>query len=140
MKKIVTGTKQAENIERGIKKFNTFFGENEQIFPSFREVSSDFADYCAGFIYGDLFQRKGIDDKTRFLAIIGSLIGQGNTGIPLKRYIFGALKAGWTKDEITEVIMILAAYAGYPSAVVALYTAEEAFAAFEKNPNDSSAI
>ena|SRR3990167_6940236 len=109
-KKFKTGTKQEKNIEDGIKKFNSFFGENEQIFPSFRKVSPDFADYCAGFIYGDLFLRKGIDDKTRFLAIIATLIGQGNTGIPLRRYIVGALKAGWTKNEIVEVLMVLTAY------------------------------
>ena len=95
-----TGTQQGPNLKKGIEKFDTFFGENESIFPSFRKASPDFADYCAGFIYGDLFQRQGIDDKTRFLAIIGSLIGQGNTGLPLRRYIYGALSAGWTKKEI----------------------------------------
>ncbi|MDP1574684.1 MAG: carboxymuconolactone decarboxylase family protein [Coxiellaceae bacterium] len=138
-KKFKTGTKQGKNIEDGIKKFNSFFGEDEQIFPSFRKVSPDFADYCAGFIYGDLFLRKGIDDKTRFLAIIGSLIGQGNTGLPLRRYIYGALSAGWTKKELVEVIIILSAYAGFPSAVVALYTAEEAFAAIDAKANGKSA-
>ena len=138
-KKFKTGTKQEQNIEAGIKKFNTFFGEDEQIFPSFRKVSPDFADYCAGFIYGDLFLREGIDDKTRFLAIIGSLIGQGNTGLPLRRYIYGALCAGWKKEELVEVIIVLSAYAGFPSAVVALYTAEEAFTAFEKKSNGEPA-
>lgn len=138
LKKIITGTKQDANIEAGIKKFHEFFGDDEQIFPSFRKISPDFADYCAGFIYGDLFKRKGIDDKTRFLAIIGSLIGQGNTGIPLKRYILGALSAGWTKNELVEVIIILSAYSGFPSSVVALYTAEEAFAEYESKSKNTT--
>src|SRR3990167_5346000 len=124
-------TKQDNNVKSGIEKFETFFGKDQKIFDTLKKISPDFADYSAGFIYGDLFLREGIDDKTRFVAIIGSLIGQGNTGIPLRRYIFGALHAGWTKKEIVEVIIILSAYVGFPSAVVALYTAEDAFSDFD---------
>lgn len=126
-------TKQVPNIKSGQKKFDSVIGPKEDIMASFRKISPDFADYCLGFIYGDLFLRKGINDKTRFLAIIGSLIGQGNTGFQLRRYIRGAMNVGWTKKEIIEIIIILSAYAGFPSTVAALYTAEEVFAEFKHN-------
>ena len=131
MKKSTTGTRQAQNMEAGAKKFNSFFGEDEKILPSFRKLSPDFTDYCTGFLYGDLFQRKGIDDKTRFLAITSCLIGHGNTGFPLRRYFLGALSAGVTKETILEIIIILSGYAGFSSAVEALYSAQEAFAIFD---------
>lgn len=131
--KISFGTKQKANVAAGEKKYKEVFGEAEEVLASFNDISPDFGEYCAGFIYGDLFQRKVIDSKTRFLAIIASLIGQGNTGVPLRRYIYAGLRAGWTKAEILEVIILVSAYSGFTWGVCALYTAKEAFSDFDHN-------
>ncbi|HEX5358091.1 MAG TPA: carboxymuconolactone decarboxylase family protein, partial [Aquabacterium sp.] len=46
----------------------------------------------------------------------------------LKAHIQGALNVGCTRQEVVEVIMQMAVYAGFPAAVNALLVAKELFA------------
>jgi len=46
----------------------------------------------------------------------------------LKVHIHGALNLGWTREEIVEVIMQMAVYAGFPAAINGLAAAKEVFA------------
>lgn len=54
----------------------------------------------------------------------------------LKVHIEAGLNAGMAKDEITEVIMQMAVYAGFPAALNGLFAAKEVFAA-HVNPKPS---
>ena len=47
----------------------------------------------------------------------------------LKVHIEAGLNVGLTQDEITEVLMQMAVYAGFPAALNALFVAKEAFGA-----------
>lgn len=58
---------------------------------------------------------------------MANLIGQGNTGLPLKAHINGMLNVGWAKEEIIELIIFLTGYSGFPSAVEAIKLAQEVF-------------
>lgn len=86
----------------------------------FSRVSPDFANYIIEHAYGDLYARKGFNDKLREMSAVACLIGQGNTGMPLKSHLQGMVNVGWTKDEILELIIFLTGYAGFPSCVDAI--------------------
>lgn len=117
-----------ERYETGVQRLNQILGDNaDRIIQNFSAVSPDFAKYVVEFAYGDLYTRKGITDKTRELAGVASLIGQGNIGLPLKSHIHGMLNVGWTRNEIIEVIIFLVGYVGFPAAVEAMMTAQEVF-------------
>ena len=88
----------------------------------FEKISPDFANYVLEFAYGDLYCRNGFSDKYREIAAVSCLIGQGNTGLPLKAHLNGMLNVGWTKNEIIELIIFLVAYSGFPACVDAIKT------------------
>src|SRR5476649_2863213 len=53
---------------------------------------------------------------------------QGNIRPQLKVHIESGLNVGLSRDEITDVIMQMAVYAGFPAAVNGLFAAKEIFA------------
>lgn len=114
--------------EIGLKRIEEILGSNAvNLINNFSEISPDFANYIIEFGYGELYTRQDISDKSRELAAVANLIGQGNTGLPLKAHIQGMLNVGWTKQEIIEVIIFLVGYSGFPKAVDAIKTAKEVF-------------
>ncbi|HJT25105.1 MAG TPA: carboxymuconolactone decarboxylase family protein, partial [bacterium] len=51
----------------------------------------------------------------------------GNAPLQLKSHIKGALNVGVTKEQIVELILQMAVYAGFPAAMNAMYAAKEVF-------------
>jgi 4-carboxymuconolactone decarboxylase len=85
------------------------------------------ADYVFEFAYGDIYSRPGLDLKSREMVTVAALTALGNATPQLKSHINGALNAGCTREEIIEVIMQMAVYAGFPAALNGLYSAKEVF-------------
>lgn len=83
-------------------------------------------EYCWGAIWG----REGLPRKTRSLLNL-AMLGALNRPHELKMHVGGALRNGVSKDEIREVFMQLAIYAGVPAGVEAFRIAREAFAEHE---------
>ena len=90
------------------------------------EVSPDLSRFVAEFAYGDVYSRKGLDIKTRELITIAALTVLGAEK-QLKSHVKGALNAGCTREEIIEVIIQMAVYAGFPAAINGAIAAKEAF-------------
>jgi 4-carboxymuconolactone decarboxylase len=55
----------------------------------------------------------------------------GNARPQLEAHIVGGLNIGLTREEIVEIIMQMAAYAGIPAAVNGLMAARKAFQTFD---------
>ena len=79
-------------------------------------------EYCWGAIWG----RDGLPRKTRSMLNL-AMISILNRPHELRVHIKGALTNGVTKDEIREIFMQVAIYAGVPAAVDAFRQAREAF-------------
>lgn len=99
----------------------------EAVIARLREFIPDFADYLVEFPFGDIYSRPGLDLKARELAVIASLTALGNATPQLEVHINGALNVGWTRDEIIEVMMQMAVYAGFPAALNGLFAAKRVF-------------
>jgi 4-carboxymuconolactone decarboxylase len=69
-----------------------------------------------------------LDLKSREIAVVAALTALGNASPQLKVHIHGALNVGCSKEEIVEVIMQMAIYAGFPAALNAMFAAKEIFA------------
>jgi len=112
--------------ELGYSRLQDILGDKaETIMETFKEISPDFANYIVEYAYGDLYARKGISDKHRELSAVACMIGQGNTGVPIKAHLNGMLNVGWTKEEIIETLIFLSGYAGFPSCVDAILQLKE---------------
>ena len=80
-------------------------------------------EYCWGAVWG----REGLSKKTRSMLNL-AMISCLNRPHKLRVHVAGALKNGVTRDEIREVFLQVAIYAGVPAAVDAFRTAREVFA------------
>jgi 4-carboxymuconolactone decarboxylase len=74
--------------------------------------------------WGDVWQRPGLDLKTRSLITVAMLTAMGKQN-ELKGHVRGALNNGATVEEIQEVLLHAAVYCGVPTAVEAFRSANE---------------
>ena len=116
--------------ETGLAKLHEIDGAaGANVIESLRDIAPDFARYLIEFPFGDIYSRPGLDLRSREIAVIASLTALGNATPQLKVHIQAALNVGVTKDEIVEVMMQMAVYAGFPAALNGLFAAKEVFAA-----------
>lgn len=74
--------------------------------------------------WGDVWQRPGLDLKTRSLVTVAMLTALGKQH-ELKGHIRGALNNGATVQEIQEVLLHATVYCGVPASVEAFRSAAE---------------
>jgi 4-carboxymuconolactone decarboxylase len=104
---------QNERQARGQKTLaNITGGEGRQVVDSLRDIEPEL----------------GLSLCTRELATISALTALGNAQPQLKVHIDGALNVGCKPEEIVEVILQMAVYAGFPSALNGIGAAREVFA------------
>jgi 4-carboxymuconolactone decarboxylase len=117
-----------ERYEKGIETLNGISGHAvERINDLLGDICPDMAKLVIEFPYGDIYSRPGLDLKSRELITIASLTTLGYAKEQLKAHIDNALNVGCAKDEIVEVIMQMAIYAGFPAALNGLFAAKEVF-------------
>lgn len=117
-----------DRYRRGWEKLKEVDGEaGERVIESLKDIAPDFARFVIEFPFGDIYSRPGLDLKSREIAVIAALTALGNAAPQLKVHINGALNVGCTKQEIVEVIMQMAVYAGFPAALNGLFAAKEVF-------------
>jgi len=129
---------QSTMYERGAATMkaigNASPGPGRERFPNLpTEQADDVQRKLVEFCFGDTWGREGshIDLKTRRLLTIAALVSQGKER-QLRGHLAGALNQGITPEELTEAIVHLIAYVGFPSGLTALEIAGEVFAAAKK--------
>ncbi len=76
--------------------------------------TGDFQEFITRSVWGDIWGRPGIDRRTRSVitvAVLTALRAEGE----LELHVRGALRNGVTPDELKEVLLHVAAYAGVPA-------------------------
>jgi 4-carboxymuconolactone decarboxylase len=117
-----------DRYERGWEKLREIDGEaGERVIQSLRDIAPDFARYVIEFPFGDIYSRPALDLKSREIAVVAALTALGNAAPQLKVHIHGAINVGCTREEVIEVIMQMAVYAGFPAALNGLFAAKEVF-------------
>lgn len=74
--------------------------------------------------WGNVWQRPGLDLKTRSLITVAMLTAQGKQQ-ELKAHVRGALTNGATPEEIRELMLHATVYCGFPTAIDAFRSAAE---------------
>jgi 4-carboxymuconolactone decarboxylase len=114
---------------RGLALLKKLHGEHsgEALIDELKDICPDYHTMTIEWGFGTIFSRKGLDLKTRELAIIASCVTLGSVLPQLKAHIEAALTVGATQQEITEVILQTALYAGFPTVTNSLHVAKEVF-------------
>jgi 4-carboxymuconolactone decarboxylase len=86
----------------------------------------DFQDLVTRHAWGDVWTRPGLDHRTRSLITI-AMLAAGGRHEELNLHIRATRNTGATPDEVKEVLLQVAVYAGVPAANSAFRIAKTAF-------------
>ena len=114
--------------ERGLRKLEEVDGEGgARVIESLKEICPDLARYLVEFPFGDIYSRPTLDLKSREIAAVAALTALGHALPQLRVHIHGALNVGCSRQEVIEVILQMAVYAGFPAALNGMFLAKEVF-------------
>ena len=123
-----------EQYRRGLKKLEEMDpGATERIIERLQDVAPDLARYVIEFAYGEIYERPGLDLKLREAVTVAALTALGTAPVQLKTHINRALNVGVTRQEIIEIILQMAVYAGFPAALNGMAVAKEVLQERKKN-------
>jgi 4-carboxymuconolactone decarboxylase len=119
-----------EGFQNGLKVRTEVLGE-QYVGPSLERASNDpvmqkLQQFVTEHCWGTVWCSDGLDRKTRSALNLGMLAALGREA-ELRLHTRGAINNGMSKDEIAEVFLQAAVYAGAPSAVSAFRIANEVF-------------
>jgi len=92
-----------------------------------REFQQQITEYC----WNDVWNRPGLERKTRSMLNIAMLASLGRED-ELKLHVRASKNTGVTRDEVKEILMQVAIYAGVPAANTAFRLAREVFEQADK--------
>ena len=87
------------------------------------EFTAPFQDFITRYAWGDVWSRPGLDRRTRSCITV-ALLAALRSHDELKIHIRAALRNGVTPDELREVLLQTAVYAGVPAANSAFTVAQ----------------
>jgi 4-carboxymuconolactone decarboxylase len=119
-----------KNYDMGMQLRRTMWGPSgaEERVGLATGFNRPFEDLVTGWVFGDVWQRPGLDRKTRSMITLAALTAL-NKPNQLKVHIQGALANGVSVEEIREIIMHTSVYSGIPTGVEAMAAAKEILAA-----------
>jgi 4-carboxymuconolactone decarboxylase len=117
---------QDEQYHRGLQTRREVMGDDfvDRALAGATSFTQPIQDHISRAAWGDVWQRPGLDRKTRSLITVAMLTALGKQH-ELKGHVRGALNNGATPAEIQEVLLHAAVYCGIPTAVEAFRTAAE---------------
>jgi len=117
-------------LERGRRALDAIDGTaGRKVVDALADIAPDFATYVLEFPFGDIYSRPGLGLREREIATIAALTAMGTAVPQLKVHIEAGLNVGLSRDEIVEILIQMAVYAGFPAALNGLFAAKEVFAA-----------
>ncbi len=119
---------KTERYERGLAKLKEIYGEQAQMLvAALGEVTPDLSRYVVEFAFGDIHCRGGLDLKSREIATVAALTALGTAPSQLRAHIHASLNVGCSQEEVVEVILQMALYAGFPATINGMQAAKEVF-------------
>lgn len=124
-----------ERIERGMNVRREVLGDEHVDEAEARTTTftRPFQEYVTGAAWADMWDRPGLDRRTRSaitLAVLTALRAEDE----LAMHVRAALRNGLSPEEIAEVLLHTAVYAGLPAANAAFKIADSVIQNEEEDP------
>ncbi len=112
--------------EAGLKVRREVLGDAyvDQALAQADEFSGDFQELLTRYAWGEVWDRPGLDRRTRSCVTLTALVAGGHLE-ELAPHLRAALRNGLTPDEIKEVLLQAAVYCGVPAANGAFRVAQQ---------------
>lgn len=101
---------------------DVIFGrQHDRIVQRLEALDPDLAGYIQAFAYDTVYERPGLDLKTKELIACALLTSLGSPP-ELRTHLRGALNVGATEDELRGALLLCVPYLGFPRVVAAFET------------------
>lgn len=119
----------AERLEAGMAVRRKVLGDAhvDRATAATTPITADFQDLITRYAWGEIWARPGLAHRDRSIAVLSSLIALGHWE-ELPMHLRAARRNGLSQEEIVEVILQSAIYAGVPAANHAFGIAREVLA------------
>ncbi|MES9996693.1 carboxymuconolactone decarboxylase family protein [Desulfovibrio aminophilus] len=104
-------------------------GTGQAVLDSLKDIAPDMGRFILDFSYGEIICRPGLEPGLKEIAMIAAATARGTMRPQLMVHVRAGLNVGLGREEIVEVIVQMAAYAGFPAALNGLDAAREVFRA-----------
>jgi 4-carboxymuconolactone decarboxylase len=123
-----------ETYQRGLEIRSAVLGDAyvSQALASADDFTQPLQDLVTEYCWGAVWGRDGLALKTRSMLNL-AMISVLNRPNELRTHVKAALTNGVTRDEIREILLQVAIYAGVPTAVDSFRIAREAFAEVDQD-------
>jgi 4-carboxymuconolactone decarboxylase len=117
-----------DSDDRGIRVRREVLGDDhvDRAIAATDPFTADFQALITRYAWGDVWARPGLDRRTRSCVTLALLSSLGSEE-EFEMHLAGAVRNGVTREEITEVLLHVAVYAGVPRANRAFAIAQAAF-------------
>lgn len=122
-------TGKDDTFDKGLALRREMFGPAgaERALETASELSRPLQDMVTRYCFGEIWQRPGLDRKTRSLITLAMLMGTGRF-LQFPAHLRGALANGASPEELRELVLHSQLYCGIPSAVEGMAALEATLA------------
>jgi 4-carboxymuconolactone decarboxylase len=122
-----SGTDDQRRRDQGMAVRRAVLGDAhvDQAAAAATELTADFQDLITRYAWGEIWSRPGLDRRTRSCITLAMLAALGHEE-ELAMHVRAARRIGLSPDEIKEVLLQVAVYAGVPAANRAFKVAQRA--------------
>jgi 4-carboxymuconolactone decarboxylase len=127
-----------ERFEQGMRIRRAVLGDRhvDRASAMATPLTADFQDFITRYAWGDVWSRPGLDRRSRSVVTLAVLTALRSEELAL--HVRGAVRNGLTREEIGEVILHTAVYAGVPAANTAFAIAQRELDALDAEPGDGA--
>jgi 4-carboxymuconolactone decarboxylase len=113
---------------RGLRRRKRMFGEAdvEKRMAASGEFGAPLQNVINAYVYGDIWERTGLPDHIRSLVMLG-ITAASSKPAEFRVHAKGALSNGCTKEQVQDVLLLVAMYCGIPAAIETTRIAAEIF-------------
>ncbi len=87
----------------------------ERVTAKLSELDPDLPRLITDYAFADVIGRPGLDLKTREMLTVAALTAMGNAPSQLEFHMRGAMNVGVSRQELLEIVIQMAVYAGVPA-------------------------
>jgi 3-oxoadipate enol-lactonase / 4-carboxymuconolactone decarboxylase len=116
-------------LARGLQTRRAVLGDQhvDRALANTSELTKPFQEFITRYAWGDVWSRPGLGRRERSITTLASLVTLG-ADHEIAMHVRAALRNGLTREEISEVLLHTALYAGLPRANRAFAIAQETLA------------
>jgi 4-carboxymuconolactone decarboxylase len=128
----------SELYARGLRRRQKMFSaaEVEERMAAAGAFGAPLQTIINAYVYGDVWERSGLSDPVRSLVMLAITAASGKTA-EFRVHALGALQNGCSREQVQDVLLLVAMYCGIPAAVEPNRIAAEIFGADPATSSDA---